>query len=67
VHTHRFFEERGGTRLVDEVNFELFVGWLMAPLVTRDLRGIFTYRHHVLHRLFSTQSPAGEPTIQIFS
>jgi ligand-binding SRPBCC domain-containing protein len=65
VHTHRFFEERGGTRLVDEVDFALYVSWIAAPLVTRDLRGIFTYRHHVLHRLFSKAAPHGEPAIQI--
>jgi ligand-binding SRPBCC domain-containing protein len=52
VHTHRFLEERGGTRLVDEVDFALYVSWIAAPLITRDLRRIFTYRHHVLHRLF---------------
>jgi ligand-binding SRPBCC domain-containing protein len=65
VHTHRFFDERGGTRLVDEVNFELYISWLTAPLVTRDLRRVFSYRHHVLHRLFSKEAPHGEPAIQI--
>jgi len=67
VHTHRFFGERGGTRLVDEVSFDLYVGWLAAPLVTRDLRGIFTYRHHVLHQLFSQAVPHDEPTIEILT
>jgi ligand-binding SRPBCC domain-containing protein len=67
VHTHRFFDERGGTRLIDEVNFELYVSWLAAPLVTRDLRRIFAYRHHVLHRLFSKAAPPGEPAIRIFA
>jgi len=52
VHTHRFVEERRGTRLIDEVEFELYVSWIAAPLVTRDLRKIFTYRHHVLHQIF---------------
>jgi ligand-binding SRPBCC domain-containing protein len=67
VHTHRFFDERGGTRLVDEVNFELYVRWLAAPLVTRDLRRIFTYRHHELHRRFSKESPQDAPAIQILA
>jgi ligand-binding SRPBCC domain-containing protein len=65
VHTHRFLEERGGTRLVDEVDFALYVSWIAAPLITRDLRRIFTYRHHVLHRLFSKTPPRDEPTIRI--
>jgi ligand-binding SRPBCC domain-containing protein len=65
VHMHRFLEERGGTRLVDEVDFALYVSWIAAPLVTRDLRQIFTYRHHVLHRLFSTAAPGDEPAIEI--
>jgi ligand-binding SRPBCC domain-containing protein len=65
VHTHRFFDESGGTRLVDEVSFELYVSWIVGPLVRRDLRGIFSYRHEVLHRIFSTPAAAGEPAIRI--
>jgi ligand-binding SRPBCC domain-containing protein len=65
VHTHRFFDESGGTRLVDEVHFELYASWIVGPLVKRDLRRIFSYRHQVLHRIFSTAAAAGEPAIRI--
>jgi len=67
VHTHRFLEERGGTRLIDEVRYELFAEWLIAPLITRDLQTIFTYRHHTLHRLFDGEAPVPEPAISIAS
>jgi ligand-binding SRPBCC domain-containing protein len=52
IHTHRFIAERGGTRLVDEVSFDLVLGWLAGPLVARDLQRIFTYRHETLHTIF---------------
>jgi ligand-binding SRPBCC domain-containing protein len=64
VHTHRFVDEHGGTRVLDEVQFELFGGRLLAPIVARDLRQIFTYRHHELHRRFSAEG-APEPAIVI--
>jgi ligand-binding SRPBCC domain-containing protein len=51
-HTHRFVNERGGTGLVDEVEYDILAGWLVGPLVRRDLRRIFTYRHHALMRAF---------------
>jgi ligand-binding SRPBCC domain-containing protein len=65
VHTHRFFDERGGTRLIDEVNFEVVAGWLVAPFVTRDLRKIFLYRHHALHQIFTRTAPPPDPAIVI--
>jgi ligand-binding SRPBCC domain-containing protein len=57
VHTHRFFEERGGTRLTDDVQFDMIAGWLVGPLVARDLRRIFTYRHETLLRVFNQPQP----------
>ena len=44
VHTHTFVEERGGTRVVDTVNFEVPFGWLVGWLVMRDVRRIFAFR-----------------------
>ena len=56
IHTHRFAEERGGTRVRDEVDFAVPGGFLAAPFVTRDLRRIFAHRHHSLGQVF----PGGE-------
>ncbi len=54
VHAHHFTAERGGTRLLDSVEYSLFggavaealVGWL----VRRQLNGMFRYRHDVTRR-----------------
>jgi ligand-binding SRPBCC domain-containing protein len=55
-HTHRFLEENGGTRMIDEVQYELPLGplgdlahWMM---VRRDVENIFTYRNTVIAELF---------------
>src|SRR5215218_2159981 len=55
VHTHSFVEERGGTRVVDVVDFEVPFQWLAGWLVIRDVRRIFAYRTTVLLKRF------GEP------
>jgi ligand-binding SRPBCC domain-containing protein len=65
THTHLFADERGGTRLIDEVEFEVVAGWLVGPLVRRDLRQIFTYRHHALMLAFNQPRPWSEPRIQL--
>jgi len=52
VHTHTFVEERGGTRIVDTVDFEVPFGWLVGGLVMRDVRRIFAFRTAALLRLF---------------
>ena len=65
THTHLFADERGGTRLVDEVEFEVVAGWLVGPLVRRDLRQIFTYRHHALMHAFNQPRPWPKPRIQL--
>ncbi len=57
VHTHRFVEEGGGTRLLDEVEFDMCGRVLVGRLVARDLRAIFTYRHETLLRLFAQPTP----------
>jgi GrpB-like predicted nucleotidyltransferase (UPF0157 family)/ligand-binding SRPBCC domain-containing protein len=52
VHTHSFLEERGGTRVVDSVDFEVPFGWLVGWLVMRDVRRIFAFRTAKLVSLF---------------
>ena len=53
VHTHRFIDERGGTRMIDEVDFEVPGGSLVTWFVMRDVRKIFAFRRTVLQRRFS--------------
>ena len=65
VHTHRFVDERGGTRLIDDVEFDALGGRLVAPLIAFDLRRIFTYRHRALLAHFEQPQPWPEPDITI--
>lgn len=55
-HTHRFTEENGGTRMIDEVTYELPFGVLgdlaHALMVKRDVEGIFRYRNEVIATFF---------------
>jgi ligand-binding SRPBCC domain-containing protein len=51
-HEHRFEVARGGTRVIDHVDYVPRSGWLSGRLVRRDLRRIFAYRHEVLGRIF---------------
>ena len=47
VHRHRFFEVPAGTRIEDEVTYELPmypIGEVAAPLVRRQVQRIFSYR-----------------------
>jgi ligand-binding SRPBCC domain-containing protein len=53
VHTHRFVEERGGTRIIDEVDFEVPGGPLVGWFVMRDVRKIFAFRKAALRRRFA--------------
>lgn len=67
AHTHTFAAERGGTRLVDEIEFAVPAGWLVGALVRRDLRQIFSFRQRALMRLFDQPRPWPDPHIQITS
>ncbi|MFM2125463.1 MAG: hypothetical protein RL328_1914 [Acidobacteriota bacterium] len=56
-HTHTFLEENGGTRMIDEVVYELPFGPLgdlvHALSVRRDVEEIFRYRNSVIGSLFA--------------
>lgn len=56
-HTHTFLEEDGGTRMIDEVIYELPFGPLgdivHAVMVRSDVEEIFRYRNSVIGALFA--------------
>ena len=51
-HDHRFEVVRGGTRIIDHVDYAPRLGWLSGALVRRDLRRIFDYRRQMLRWIF---------------
>jgi ligand-binding SRPBCC domain-containing protein len=56
-HTHTFHEEAGGTRIEDEVRYQLPLtplGDVAYPLVRLQLRRIFGYRQKVIAGIFSS-------------
>ncbi|MFY9648200.1 MAG: SRPBCC family protein [Terriglobales bacterium] len=59
-HEHRFIAEGGGTRITDEVQYELPFGILGSIAhtlkVKRDVETIFAYRTEVVNRLFGGKS-----------
>jgi ligand-binding SRPBCC domain-containing protein len=65
IHTHRFSEVNGGTRVEDRVDFDMLFGRLMLWYVARDLRKIFTYRHQALRDIFALPDEAA-PKIEIY-
>lgn len=65
IHTHRFIEERGGTRLLDEVQFDMVARFLVGGWVASDLKKIFTYRHETLLKLFNQPAPWAPAAITI--
>lgn len=64
-HTHRFFEDGGGTVIEDEVRYALPfspLGELAFPLVALQLRRIFRYRQAAIRRILrggTARPPAG--------
>jgi ligand-binding SRPBCC domain-containing protein len=56
VHTHRFRDEGGGTRIDDEVRYRLpfgLAGELAWPLVRLELERIFEYRTRAVENLLA--------------
>lgn len=52
-HEHRFEAVAGGTKVMDDVEYEPRLAWLTARMVQRDVERIFSYRAETLPRLFS--------------
>ena len=65
MHVHYFDEDRGGTLLRDEVDCDVYAGWLVGGFVVGDLRRIFAYRHNALLRIFDQPHPWPSPRIRI--
>lgn len=57
IHTHQFRQDRGGTLLLDHVEFDMLGGSLVGPFIKRDLLKIFTYRHEALLAHFKQPTP----------
>lgn len=51
VHTHTFVEERGGTTIRDDVEYEVPLALVSKWLVERDVRAIFAFRRTALESL----------------
>jgi ligand-binding SRPBCC domain-containing protein len=56
-HTHRFQEEEGGTRILDEVRYMMPMSYLgrvvHALFVKRQLNRIFDYRTRIIDKLLA--------------
>lgn len=58
IHTHRFFDAPGGTRVTDEVRYRLPLfplGEVGLPLVKAQVRRIFDFRRKRLRELLGTR------------
>jgi hypothetical protein len=65
-HTHVFFDdERGGTILRDEIDYELPLGpvgvWLLHARVRRRLGRLFKYRHQQTRKIVEANDFPGAP------
>ena len=57
IHTHRFFDANGGTRVIDEVRYRLPLyplGEIGHPLVRRQVARIFAFRGERLRQLLGS-------------
>ena len=56
-HTHTFESDRGGTRMLDRVKYELPLGklgdFLAGAYVRKDVEGIFAYRENIVREMFA--------------
>ncbi len=62
VHTHRFLSVPGGTVMEDDVEYSLHFGVLaaaVAPIVRRQVEGIFRYRDRMVRERFSAPAATG--------
>jgi ligand-binding SRPBCC domain-containing protein len=57
VHTHSFSDERGGTRMRDQVDFEAPFAWVSGWFVKREVRRIFAFRTQALAQRFGSSTP----------
>ncbi len=54
IHTHRFHEENGGTRIEDHVQYRLPlepIGLVALPFVRRQLKQIFAFREQAITQI----------------
>lgn len=59
IHTHEFTAERGGTRMLDRVDYVLpfgTLGLVAKPLVGRQLERIFDFRERTIQQLLGASS-----------
>ena len=66
VHTHRFVADNGGTRMSDQVVYQV-PGWLLAPLierhfVRRNVEMIFQYRRERILEIFPGEGQSTDYT-----
>jgi ligand-binding SRPBCC domain-containing protein len=56
IHEHRFEESRGGTRIIDSIQYDHWGGALVNRLLVRpDLEKIFSYRQEKMTELFGVK------------
>ena len=54
-HEHRFEGIRGGTRVIDRVDYSPRMRWLTAAIVRRNVERIFDYRSAILQQIFQNE------------
>jgi uncharacterized protein (TIGR01777 family) len=71
-HTHRFEPDNGGSRLIDDIKYELPLNLPLGGLVRKKLQRMFTYRHRQtardLERIAAYPGPSsarGGPSLKV--